>query len=166
MGRSPAPDSADRCGAGAGAARRLGDDRPHLASGRHPRKGPAGEYLRGNGIKKVDFNSFGARRGNDRVMVRGTFANIRLKNLLVPGVEGGVTTYIPTGERMSIYDASVRYQREKGAAHHHRGRVRHRQLATGRPKALLLGVRAVIAESFERIHRANLVGMGVCPFLF
>jgi aconitate hydratase len=78
-----------------------------------PEKGPAGEYLRGSGIRKVDFNSFGARRGNDRVMVRGTFANIRLKNQLVPGVEGGVTTHLPSGERMSIYDASVRYQQDQ-----------------------------------------------------
>jgi aconitate hydratase len=133
-----------------------------------PEKGPAGEYLRGSGIRKVDFNSFGARRGNDRVMVRGTFANIRLKNQLVPGVEGGVTTHLPSGERMSIYDASVRYQQDQVPLIILAGK----EYGTGSSRdwaakgTLLLGVRAVIAESFERIHRANLVGMGVLPLVF
>ena len=133
-----------------------------------PEKGPAGEYLRGHGVRKVDFNSFGARRGNDRVMVRGTFANIRLKNQLVPGVEGGVTVHLPTGERMSIFDASQRYQKDQTPLIILAGK----EYGTGSSRdwaakgTLLLGVRAVIAESFERIHRANLVGMGVLPLVF
>jgi len=133
-----------------------------------PEKGPAGEFLRGNGVRKVDFNSFGARRGNDRVMVRGTFANIRLKNQLVPGVEGGVTTHLPSGERMSIFDASTRYQQDQVPLIILAGK----EYGTGSSRdwaakgTLLLGVRAVIAESFERIHRANLVGMGVLPLVF
>ena len=133
-----------------------------------PEKGPAGEYLRGHGVGKVDFNSFGARRGNDRVMVRGTFANIRLKNQLVPGVEGGVTTHLPSGERMSIFDASVRYQKDQVPLVILAGK----EYGTGSSRdwaakgTLLLGVRAVIAESFERIHRSNLVGMGVLPLVF
>ena len=133
-----------------------------------PEKGPAGEYLRGHGVGKVDFNSFGARRGNDRVMVRGTFANIRLKNQLVPGVEGGVTTHLPSSERMSIFDASVRYQKDQVPLVILAGK----EYGTGSSRdwaakgTLLLGVRAVIAESFERIHRSNLVGMGVLPLVF
>ena len=168
MGREPAPIQPIDA---ARVLALLGDSvtTDHISpAGDIPEKGPAGEYLRGNGIKKVDFNSFGARRGNDRVMVRGTFANIRLKNQLVPGVEGGVTTYIPTGERLSIYDASVRYQQEKTPLIIIAGK----EYGTGSSRdwaakgTLLLGVRAVIAESFERIHRANLVGMGVLPLLF
>ncbi len=133
-----------------------------------PSAGPAGEYLRGHGVSKVDFNSFGARRGNDRVMVRGTFANIRLKNLLVPGVEGGVTVHLPSGERLSIFDAARRYQSEGTPLVILAGK----EYGTGSSRdwaakgTLLLGVRAVIAESFERIHRANLVGMGVLPLVF
>jgi aconitate hydratase len=133
-----------------------------------PTSGPAGEYLRGHGVSKVDFNSFGARRGNDRVMVRGTFANIRLKNLLVPGVEGGVTVHLPSGERLSIFDAAERYKREGTPLVILAGK----EYGTGSSRdwaakgTLLLGVRAVIAESFERIHRANLVGMGVLPLVF
>jgi aconitate hydratase len=129
---------------------------------------PAGQYLRSYGIKKADFNSYGARRGNDRVMVRGTFANIRLKNLLVPGVEGGVTVHLPSGERMSIFDAAERYKQEGTPllviAGKEYGTGSSRDWAAKGP--LLLGVRAVIAESFERIHRANLVGMGVLPLVF
>jgi aconitate hydratase len=131
-------------------------------------KGPAGEYLKSLGVEKVDFNSFGSRRGNDRVMVRGTFANIRLKNLLVPGVEGGVTTHLPSGDQMSIYDASARYQ----SAGVSLVVIAGKEYGTGSSRdwaakgTLLLGVRAVIAESFERIHRANLVGMGVLPLVF
>ena len=133
-----------------------------------PEKGPAGEYLRAHGVTKVDFNSFGARRGNDRVMVRGTFANIRLKNLLVPGVEGGVTIYLPTGERMSIFDAAQLYQKDQTPL----VIIAGKEYGTGSSRdwaakgTLLLGVRAVIAESFERIHRSNLVGMGVLPLVF
>ena len=133
-----------------------------------PTSGPAGEYLRAHGVSKVDFNSFGARRGNDRVMVRGTFANIRLKNLLVPGVEGGVTVHMPSGDRLSIFDAAERYKREGTPLVILAGK----EYGTGSSRdwaakgTLLLGVRAVIAESFERIHRANLVGMGVLPLVF
>ncbi len=133
-----------------------------------PTAGPAGEYLRAHGVSKVDFNSFGARRGNDRVMVRGTFANIRLKNLLVPGVEGGVTVHMPSGDRLSIFDAAERYKREGTPLVILAGK----EYGTGSSRdwaakgTLLLGVRAVIAESFERIHRANLVGMGVLPLVF
>ena len=129
---------------------------------------PAAEYLRSHGIKKVDFNSYGARRGNDRIMVRGTFANIRLKNLLVPGVEGGLTLHLPSGERMSIFAAAERYKQEGVPLLVIAGK----EYGTGSSRdwaakgTLLLGVRAVIAESFERIHRANLVGMGVLPLIF
>jgi aconitate hydratase len=133
-----------------------------------PVDGPAGRYLLERGVTKIDFNSFGSRRGNDRVMVRGTFANIRLKNLLVPGTEGGVTLHFPGGERMSIYDAAMRY-REEGApllvvAGKEYGSGSSRDWAA--KGTLLLGVRAVLAESFERIHRSNLVGMGVLPLQF
>ncbi|MFO0579317.1 MAG: aconitate hydratase AcnA [Polyangia bacterium] len=133
-----------------------------------PEKGPAGEYLRANGVQKIDFNSFGARRGNDRVMVRGTFANIRLKNLMVPGVEGGVTVHQPSGERQSIFAAAERYKAEGTPLVIFAGK----EYGTGSSRdwaakgTLLLGVRAVIAESFERIHRSNLVGMGVLPLVF
>jgi len=129
---------------------------------------PAGEFLKARGIEKKDFNSYGARRGNDRVMVRGTFANIRLKNLMVPGVEGGVTVFQPGGERMPIYDAAMKYK-ESGTplvilAGKEYGSGSSRDWAA--KGTFLLGVRAVIAESFERIHRSNLVGMGVLPIVF
>jgi len=129
---------------------------------------PAGRFLRGRGIEKKDFNSYGSRRGNDRVMVRGTFANIRLKNQMVPGVEGGVTVHVPSGERVAIYDAAERY-REEGTplvilAGKEYGSGSSRDWAA--KGTLLLGVKAVIAESFERIHRSNLVGMGVLPLQF
>jgi aconitate hydratase len=131
-------------------------------------KSPAGRYLVSKGVDKPDFNSYGARRGNDRVMVRGTFANIRLKNLMVPGVEGGVTVHVPSGERMDIYDAAERYRVEKTPlvvlAGKEYGSGSSRDWAA--KGTLLLGVRAVIAESFERIHRSNLVGMGVLPLQF
>ncbi|GHG68980.1 aconitate hydratase AcnA [Comamonas sp. JC664] len=129
---------------------------------------PAAKYLMANGVEPKDFNSYGARRGNHEVMVRGTFANIRLKNLLVPGVEGGVTVHIPTRERMSIYDASMKYQAEGtplvvlAGAEYGTGSSRD-WAAKG---TMLLGVKAVIAKSFERIHRSNLVGMGVLPLQF
>ncbi|MGH7869756.1 MAG: aconitase family protein, partial [Candidatus Dormibacteraceae bacterium] len=129
---------------------------------------PAGRYLKEHGIEKKDFNSYGSRRGNDRVMVRGTFANIRLKNLLVPGVEGGVTVYMPSGEPMSIYDAAVRYQAQRVPllviAGKEYGAGSSRDWAA--KGTLLLGVSAVVAETYERIHRSNLVGMGVLPLQF
>src|ERR1700755_1417394 len=129
---------------------------------------PAGKYLLANGVKAHEFNSYGARRGNHEVMARGTFANIRLKNQLAPGTEGGWTTYQPGGEQMSIYDASVKY-REAGVplviiAGKEYGSGSSRDWAAKGPK--LLGVRAVVAESYERIHRSNLVGMGILPLQF
>jgi aconitate hydratase len=129
---------------------------------------PAGKYLIANGVKPHEFNQYGARRGNHEVMARGTFANIRLKNQLAPGTEGGWTTYQPGGEQMSIYDASVKY-REAGVplivlAGKEYGSGSSRDWAAKGPK--LLGVRAVIAESYERIHRSNLVGMGILPLEF
>ena len=133
-----------------------------------PEDSPAGKYLKSKGVAKKDFNSYGARRGNDQVMVRGTFANIRLKNLMVPGTEGGVTVHVPSGEKMWIYDAAERYRREGVPlvvlAGKEYGSGSSRDWAA--KGTLLLGVRAVIAESFERIHRSNLVGMGVLPLQF
>ena len=119
-------------------------------------------------MRPVDFNSYGARRGNHEVMMRGTFANIRIKNQMVPGVEGGVTVHYPSGEQMSIYDAAMRYAEEKVPLVIFAGR----EYGTGSSRdwaakgTRLLGVRAVIAQSFERIHRSNLVGMGVLPLVF
>jgi aconitate hydratase len=129
---------------------------------------PAGQYLVAQGVQPIDFNSYGSRRGNHEVMVRGTFANVRLKNQLAPGTEGPVTVHLPDGEQMSIYDASVKYQaagtplivlagKEYGAGS-------SRDWAAKGPR--LLGVRAVIAQSYERIHRSNLVGMGILPLQF
>jgi aconitate hydratase len=130
--------------------------------------GPAGQYLAAHGVKPSDFNSYGSRRGNHEVMVRGTFANVRLRNKLAPGTEGGVTRLLPEGEPMSIFDASVQYA-ERGVplvilAGKEYGSGSSRDWAAKGPK--LLGVRAVIAESFERIHRSNLVGMGILPLQF
>ena len=130
--------------------------------------GPAGKYLAEHGVKTADFNSYGSRRGNHEVMVRGTFANVRLRNKLAPGTEGGVTRLLPEGEQMSIFDASVKYA-ERGVplmilAGKEYGSGSSRDWAAKGPK--LLGVRAVIAESFERIHRSNLVGMGILPLQF
>jgi aconitate hydratase len=129
---------------------------------------PAGQYLISRGVQAIDFNSYGSRRGNDLVMTRGTFANVRIKNLMVPGVEGGVTKHFPSGEQLSIYEASVRYQ-EQGVpliviAGHEYGTGSSRDWAAKGTR--LLGVKVVIAESFERIHRSNLVGMGVLPLQF
>jgi len=125
-------------------------------------------YLQERGVEIRDFNSYGARRGNHEVMVRGTFANVRIKNLMVPGVEGGVTIYQPGGERMSIYDAAMRYQSEGVplviVAGQEYGTGSSRDWAAKGTR--LLGVKAVVAQSFERIHRSNLVGMGVLPFQF
>jgi aconitate hydratase len=132
------------------------------------KSGPAGKFLSEHGVKPLDFNSYGSRRGNDRVMTRGTFANIRLKNLLAPGTEGGVTKYLKTGEVMPIYDASMKYQAEKiplmVLAGKDYGMGSSRDWAA--KGVYLLGVKAVIAESFERIHRSNLVGMGVLPLIY
>jgi len=129
---------------------------------------PAGKYLQQKGVSVADFNSYGARRGNHEVMVRGTFANIRLKNLLVPGTEGGITRYLPTGEQMSIFDASEKYIAAGTPliilAGKEYGSGSSRDWAAKGPK--LLGVKAVIAESYERIHRSNLVGMGILPLQF
>jgi aconitate hydratase len=130
--------------------------------------GPAGKYLTDHGVKPSDFNSYGSRRGNHEVMVRGTFANVRLRNKLAPGTEGGVTRLLPEGEPMSIFDASVKYA-ERGTplvilAGKEYGSGSSRDWAAKGPR--LLGVRAVIAESFERIHRSNLVGMGILPLQF
>jgi aconitate hydratase len=130
--------------------------------------GPAGKYLADHGVKTTDFNSYGSRRGNHEVMVRGTFANVRLRNKLAPGTEGGVTRLLPEGEQMSIFDASVKYA-ERGVpliilAGKEYGSGSSRDWAAKGPK--LLGVRAVIAESFERIHRSNLLGMGILPLQF
>ncbi len=129
---------------------------------------PAGRYLIAQGVEPKDFNSYGARRGNHEVMVRGTLANIRLRNQLAPGTEGGWTVHLPDGEQMFIYDASMKYQQEGVPllilAGKEYGSGSSRDWAA--KGVLLLGVRAVIAESFERIHRTNLVGMGVLPLQF
>ncbi|MFZ0519819.1 MAG: aconitate hydratase AcnA [Candidatus Acidiferrales bacterium] len=129
---------------------------------------PAGKYLIEHGVQPKDFNSYGARRGNHEVMMRGTFANIRLRNMLAPGTEGGWTIHQPSGEKMSIYDAAMRYRDERVPLIIFAGK----EYGSGSSRdwaakgTILLGVRAVIAESFERIHRSNLVGMGVLPLEF
>ena len=130
--------------------------------------GPAGDYLKSNNVPKYEFNSFGSRRGNHEVMMRGTFANIRIKNLMAPGTTGGVTKYVPTGDVMSIFDASMKYQEDgkdlvifAGSLY---GNGSSRDWAA--KGTILLGVKAVIASSFERIHRSNLIGMGVLPLEF
>jgi aconitate hydratase len=129
---------------------------------------PAGQHLVAQGVQPIDFNSYGSRRGNHEVMVRGTFANVRLKNQLAPGTEGPVTVHLPDGEQMSIYDASVKYQAEGTPlivlAGKEYGAGSSRDWAAKGPR--LLGVRAVIAQSYERIHRSNLVGMGILPLQF
>jgi aconitate hydratase len=129
---------------------------------------PAAKYLIEQGVQPVDFNQYGARRGNHEVMMRGTFANIRLRNLLLPGTEGGVTAHIPSGEQMSIFDAAMRYKQEGTPLIILAGK----EYGTGSSRdwaakgTMLLGVKAVIAESFERIHRSNLIGMGLLPLQF
>jgi aconitate hydratase len=129
---------------------------------------PAGEYLKSRGIDPADFNSYGSRRGNDLVMTRGTFANVRIRNLMVPGTEGGVTKHFPDGKQMSIFDAAMLYQKENVPliilAGHEYGTGSSRDWAAKGTR--LLGVKAVIAASYERIHRSNLVGMGVLPLQF
>jgi aconitate hydratase len=137
-------------------------------AGNIAKESPAAKYLMDRGVKPADFNSYGARRGNHEVMVRGTFANIRLRNQMAPGTEGGWTLHVPSNEQMTIYDASVRYQAEGVPLLVIAGK----EYGTGSSRdwaakgTLLLGVKAVIAESFERIHRSNLVGMGVLPLQF
>jgi aconitate hydratase len=137
-------------------------------AGNIAKSSPAAKYLMSLGVAPADFNSYGARRGNHEVMMRGTFANIRLRNLLLPGTEGGVTVHVPSGEQMSIYDAAMKYQ----AAGIPLVILAGKEYGTGSSRdwaakgTMLLGVRAVIAESFERIHRSNLIGMGVLPLEF
>jgi aconitate hydratase len=137
-------------------------------AGAIPVKSPAGEYLMAHDVQPREFNSYGSRRGNDRVMTRGTFGNIRLKNLLVPDIEGGYTRYLPDDETMSIYDAAVKYQ-EAGIP---LIVIAGKQYGSGSSRdwaakgTLMLGVKAVLAESYERIHRSNLIGMGVLPLQF
>src|SRR6185369_9607300 len=129
---------------------------------------PAGTYLQENGVEPKDFNSYGSRRGNDRVMLRGTFANVRIKNQMVAPVEGGFTRHLPDGEQMYIYDAAMQYKAEGtplvifGGLEYGTGSSRD-WAAKG---TSLMGVKAVITQSFERIHRSNLVGMGVLPLQF
>jgi aconitate hydratase len=156
---------------GARALALLGDSvtTDHISpAGNIAKNSPAANYLMSQGVQPVDFNQYGARRGNHEVMMRGTFANIRLKNLLLPGTEGGVTLHVPSGEQMSIFDAAMRYQAEKTPLIILAGK----EYGTGSSRdwaakgTMLLGVRAVIAESFERIHRSNLIGMGVLPLQF
>ena len=157
--------------AGARALLVLGDSitTDHISpAGSIPADSPAGRYLLERGVARVDFNSYGARRGNHEVLMRGTFANIRIKNLLAAGTEGGVTEHQPSGERMSVFDAAVRYRGEGVPlivlAGQEYGSGSSRDWAAKGPA--LLGVRAVIAQSYERIHRSNLVGMGMLPLQF
>jgi aconitate hydratase len=168
MTMTPAP-VADIQGARALAV--LGDSvtTDHISpAGNISKSSPAAKYLLAQGVQAVDFNSYGARRGNHEVMMRGTFANIRLRNLLLPGTEGGVTVHIPSGETMSIFDAAMKYK----AAATPLIILAGKEYGTGSSRdwaakgTMLLGVRAVIAESFERIHRSNLIGMGVLPLQF
>ncbi len=156
---------------GAHALALLGDSvtTDHISpAGNISRTSPAARYLIEQGVQPVDFNSYGARRGNHEVMMRGTFANIRLRNLLAPGTEGGVTIHVPSGEQMSIYEAAMRYKQEGTPLIILAGK----EYGTGSSRdwaakgTMLLGVKAVIAESFERIHRSNLIGMGLLPLQF
>jgi aconitate hydratase len=137
-------------------------------AGAIPAESPAGKYLLDHGVALRDFNSYGSRRGNDRIMTRGTFANIRLKNQLVPGVEGGYTVHFPDGQMMSIFEAAMQYRAEGTPliilAGSEYGTGSSRDWAA--KGTYLLGVKAVMASSFERIHRSNLVGMGVLPLQF
>jgi aconitate hydratase len=168
MGRQPAPVQDIR---GGRVLALLGDSitTDHISpAGSIKAQGPAGLYLIEHGVQPKDFNSYGSRRGNHEVMVRGTFANVRLKNLLAPGTEGGITRHLPDGTQMSIFDAAEKYEQEKVPlivlAGKEYGSGSSRDWAAKGPR--LLGVRAVIAESYERIHRSNLVGMGVLPLQF
>jgi aconitate hydratase len=156
---------------GARVLAKLGDSitTDHISpAGSIKRDSPAGKYLIANGVQPADFNSYGSRRGNHEVMMRGTFANIRLRNQLAPGTEGGWTRHQPSGEQMTIYDTAMRYQQEGVPLLIIAGK----EYGTGSSRdwaakgTVLLGVRAVLTESFERIHRSNLVGMGVLPLNF
>jgi aconitate hydratase len=156
---------------GARALAKLGDSvtTDHISpAGSIAKNSPAGQYLISLGVEPKDFNTYGARRGDDRVLTRGTFANIRLKNQLAPGTEGGWTSYLPTGEVMAIYDAAQKYKADGTPLVVLAGK----EYGTGSSRdwaakgAFILGVRAVLAESYERIHRSNLVGMGVLPLQF
>ena len=168
MSMTPAPVNDIK---GARVLAMLGDSvtTDHISpAGNISKSSPAAKYLVAQGVQPVDFNSYGARRGNHEVMMRGTFANIRLRNLLVPGTDGGVTIYLPGGEQLSIFDASMKYQ----AARTPLVILAGKEYGTGSSRdwaakgTMLLGVRAVIAESFERIHRSNLIGMGVLPLQY
>jgi aconitate hydratase len=156
---------------GARARAMLGDSitTDHISpAGNIPASSPAGKWLIAHGVERKDFNSYGARRGNHEVMMRGTFANIRLRNEMVPGTEGGLTTRAQGGAAESIYDAAMAYAKENTPL----VVIAGKEYGTGSSRdwaakgTVLLGVRAVIAESFERIHRSNLVGMGVLPLEF
>ena len=168
MGLTPPPVSEI---SGARVLAMLGDSvtTDHISpAGAIKRASPAGKYLEEHGVGPADFNSYGSRRGNHEVMVRGTFANVRIRNRLVPGVEGGFTAHLPSGEQMTIFDAAMRY-RDEGVptlilAGKEYGSGSSRDWAAKGPK--LLGVRVVIAESYERIHRSNLIGMGILPLQF
>jgi aconitate hydratase len=137
-------------------------------AGNIKRDSPAGRYLSERGVEVKEFNSYGSRRGNHEVMMRGTFANIRIRNEMVPGVEGGYTRHLPSQNQMAIYDAAMQYQQEQVPlaviAGKEYGSGSSRDWAAKGPR--LLGVRVVIAESFERIHRSNLIGMGILPLEF
>jgi aconitate hydratase len=168
MGMKPAAVADIR---GARALAVLGDSvtTDHISpAGNIAKSSPAAKYLMAEGVQPADFNQYGARRGNHEVMMRGTFANIRLRNLMVPGVEGGVTVHVPSGEQMSIFDASLRYKQDNTPLVILAGK----EYGTGSSRdwaakgTMLLGVKAVVAESFERIHRSNLIGMGVLPLQF
>ena len=168
MGMTPLPVADIR---GARVLALLGDSvtTDHISpAGNISKSSPAAKYLMAQGVQPADFNSYGARRGNHEVMMRGTFANIRLRNLLAPGTEGGVSVHIPSGEQMSIYDAAMKYKAEGTPL----VVIAGKEYGTGSSRdwaakgTMLLGVRAVIAESFERIHRSNLIGMGVLPLQF
>jgi aconitate hydratase len=156
---------------GARALAVLGDSvtTDHISpAGNISKSSAAAKYLMAQGVSPADFNSYGARRGNHEVMMRGTFANIRLRNLLLPGTEGGVTLHIPSGETLSIFDAAMKYKADGTPLVILAGK----EYGTGSSRdwaakgTMLLGVKAVIAESFERIHRSNLIGMGVLPLQF
>ncbi|OGT79362.1 MAG: aconitate hydratase 1 [Gammaproteobacteria bacterium RIFCSPLOWO2_02_FULL_61_13] len=170
VGMSKAPPGIKQI-KGARVLAKLGDSitTDHISpAGNIKKDSPAGRYLVEHGVAPADFNSYGSRRGNHEVMMRGTFANIRLRNLLLTGVEGGMTKHMPSGEQLSIYDASMRYQKDNVPLVILAGK----EYGTGSSRdwaakgTLLLGVRAVLAESFERIHRSNLVGMGVLPLTY
>jgi aconitate hydratase len=156
---------------GARALALLGDSvtTDHISpAGNIAKSSPAAKYLMEQGVQQADFNQYGARRGNHEVMMRGTFANIRLRNLLLPGTEGGITLHVPSGETLSIFDAAMRYKSEGTplviVAGKEYGSGSSRDWAA--KGTMLLGVKAVIVESYERIHRSNLIGMGVVPLQF